>query len=175
MAIGNLGAASGAQPVAGPTGAPIWLDTGPAAGSAPVGQAGNPAPYGSVTYFNSSFESIMAAVSRGELSLNQVYAVAGLGGIGNANGNPTLMQAISQGVPQNATNGIGVVSGPGIGAGNGGTAAAQISGTGGLGAAVSTGSGNSSTNFGGSQLADPKQMVNATAVALASPAQYGGN
>jgi hypothetical protein len=178
MAIGNLGAAPGAQPVAGPTGANIWLDQGPAAGSAPVGQAGNPAPFGSVTYFNSSFESIMAAVSRGELSLNQVYAVAGLGGIGNANGNPTLMQAISQGVPQNATNGIGVVSGPGVGAGynpavaGGGT---QVSGTGGLGAAVSNGSGNSSTNFGGAQLADPKQMANAPAVALASPAQYGGN
>src|SRR6202041_1098830 len=148
MAIGNLGAASGAQPVAGPTGANIWLDTGPAAGSAPVGQAGNPAPYGGPTYFNSSFESIMAAVSRGEVSLNQVYAVAGLGGLGNANGNPTLMQAISQGGPQNATNGIG---------------------------AVSNGSGNSSTNFGGAQLADPKQLVNAPAVALASPAQYGGN
>jgi hypothetical protein len=175
MAIGNLGAAPGAQPVAGPTGANIWLDQGPAAGSAPVGQAGNPAPYGSVTYFNSSFESLMAAVSAGKISLNQVYAVAGLGGLGNANGNPTLMQAISQGVPQNATNGIGVVSGPGIGAGNGGAAAAQISGTGGLGAAVSVASGNSSTNFGGSQLADPKQMANSAAVALASPAQYGGN
>jgi hypothetical protein len=175
MAIGNLGAAPGAQPAAGPTGAPIWLDTGPAAGSAPVGQAGNPAPFGSVTYFNNTAESIMAAVSRGEISLNQVYAVAGLGGIGNANGNPTLMQAISQGVPQNATNGIGVVSGPGVGAGNGGAAPAQISGTGGLGAPVSTGSGNSSTNFGGSQLADPKQVVGAPAVALASPAQYGGN
>jgi len=175
MAIGNLGAASGAQPVAGPTGANIWLDQGPAAGSAPVGQAGNPAPYGGPTYFNSSFESIMAAVSRGEISLNQVYAVAGLGGLGNVNGNPTLMQAISQGVPQNATNGIGVVSGPGVGAGNGGTAAAQISGTGGLGGAVSVASGNSSTNFGGSQLADPKQLANAPAVALASPAQYGGN
>jgi len=175
MAIGNLGAASGAQPVAGPTGANIWLDTGPAAGSAPVGQAGNPAPYGSVTYFNSSFESLMAAVSRGEISLNQVYQVAGLGGIGNANGNPTLMQAISQGVPQNGTNGIGVVSGPGIGAGNGGAAPAQISGNGGLGGPVMAASGVSSTNFGGAQLADPKQLVNAPAVALASPAQYGGN
>jgi hypothetical protein len=175
MAIGNLGAAPGAQPVAGPTGANIWLDTGPAAGSAPVGQAGNPAPYGSVTYFNSSYESLMAAVSAGKISLNQLYAVAGLGGLGNANGNPTLMQAISQGVPQNATNGIGVVSGYGVGAGNGGATAAVVSGTGGLGAAASTGSGNSATNFGGSQLADPKQMVNSTAVALASPAQYGGN
>jgi hypothetical protein len=177
MAIGNLGAAPGAQPASGPTnpgGAPIWLNTGPAAGSAPVGQAGNPAPAGSVTFFNSSFESLMAAVSRGEISLNQVYAVAGLGGVGNANGNPTLMQAISQGVPQNGTNGIGVVSGPGIGAGNGGVAAAQISGAGGLGAATSNASGNSTTNFGGAQLADPKQMANAAAVVLASPAQYGG-
>jgi hypothetical protein len=185
MAIGNLGAAPGAQPAAGPTGAPIWLDTGPAAGSAPVGQAGNPAPYGGPTYFNSSFESIMAAVSRGEISLNQLYATSGLSGLNNgpagsnlSAGNPTLLQAISQGVPQNAANGIGVVSGPGVGAGynpavvGGGTV---ISGTGGLGAAVSTGSGNSSTNFGGSQIADPKQLVSAPAVALASPAQYGGN
>jgi hypothetical protein len=175
MAWGNLGAAAGAQPVAGPTGANIWLNQGPAAGSAPVGNAGNPSPYGGPSYFNSSFESIMAAVSRGELSLNQIYAVAGLGGIGNANGNPTLMQAISQGVPQNGTNGIGVVSGPGIGAGNGGAAAAQISGNGGLGSPVMAASGVSSTNFGGAQLADPKQLVNAPAVALASPAQYGGN
>jgi hypothetical protein len=178
MAIGNLGAASGAQPVQGPTnptGAPIWLDTGPAAGSAPVGQAGNPAPYGSVTYFNSNFESLMAAVSRGEISLNQYYAVAGLGGLGNANGNPTLMQAISQGVPQNGTNGIGVQAGPAGGAGSGGAVATQISGNGGLGSAVMAASGVSSTNFGGAQLADPKQMANAAAVALASPAQYGGN
>lgn len=175
MAIGNLGAAPGAQPAAGPAGAPIWSNSGPAAGSAPVGQAGNPAPCGSVKYFDSSAESIMAAVSRGEISLNQLYAVAGLGGRGNLHGNPTLMQAISQGVPQNATNGIGVVSGPGVGAGNGDGLSAVVSGTGGLGGSVSTASGNSSTNFGGSQLVDPKQMANATAVALASPAQYGGN
>lgn len=175
MAIGNLGAASGAQPAAGPTGANIWLDQGPAAGSAPVGQAGNPAPYGGPTYFNNTAESLMAAVSRGEISLNQVYRVAGLGGLGNANGNPTLMQAISQGIPQNATNGIGVVSGPGVGAGGGPGIAAVVSGTGGLGASVSTASGNSATNFGGAQLADPKQMASEAAVALVSPAQYGGN
>jgi hypothetical protein len=169
MTFGNFGAASGAQPTANqPTGVQPFAP----------GQVGQPPGQGGATLpqnFNSGVESLMAAVSRGEVSLNQVYAVAGLGGLGNANGNPTLMQAISQGVPQNATNGIGVVSGPGIGAGNGGSAAAQISGTGGLGAAVSTGSGNSSTNFGGSQLADPKQMVSAPAVALASPIQYGGN
>src|SRR5580700_592867 len=177
MSIGNFGAAPGAQPAAGPTGAPIFANQGTNS-SAVIGAAGDIAPYGGPTYFNSSFEALMAAASRGEISLNQVYAVAGLGGIGNANGNPTLLQAISQGVPQNAANGIGVVSGPGVGAGynpavvGGGTV---ISGTGGLGAAVSTGSGNSSTNFGGSQIADPKQLVSATAVALASPAQYGGN
>jgi hypothetical protein len=88
------------------------------------------------------------------------------------------MQAISQGVPQNGTNGIGVQAGPAGGAGynpavaGGGTV---VSGNGGLGSAVMAASGVSSTNFGGAQLADPKQMVNATAVALASPAQYGGS
>jgi hypothetical protein len=175
VSIGNLTAAPGAQPAAGPTGAPIWLNTGPAAGSAPVGNAGNPSPYGGPTYANASFESLMAAVSRGEVSLNQVYAVAGLGGISNANGNPTLMQAISQGVPQNGTNGIGVVSGYGIGAGNGPNIPAVVSGNGAFGAAVMAASGVSATSFGGAVLADSKQMVNAAAVALASPAQYGGN
>ena len=169
MTWGNFGAAPGAQPVAGqPVGVQPFAPG--VVGQVP-GQAGATLP----PVFNSSYESIMAAVSRGEVSLNQVYAVAGLGGLGNANGNPTLMQAISQGVPQNGTNGIGVVSGPGIGAGNGGAAAAQISGNGGLGGAVMVASGVSSTNFGGAQLADPKQMVNAPAVALASPIQYGGN
>jgi hypothetical protein len=172
MAIGNLGAAPGAQPVVGPTGANIWLDQGPAAGSAPVGQAGNPAPYGSVTYFNNTFESVMAAVSRGELSLNMLIAASGLGGIGNANGNPTLMQAISQGVPQNATNGIGVVSGYGIAAGNGGTALPQVSGTGGLGSAVVDASGCAPTTFGGTQLVDAKQMANIPT--FSSPQNYGG-
>jgi hypothetical protein len=168
MTWGNFGAASGAQPAAvQPTGVQPFA---PGVVGQPPGQAGATLPQ----IFNSGFESLMAAVSRGEISLNQVYAVAGLGGIGNANGNPTLMQAISQGVPQNATNGIGVVSGYGVGAGNGGAAAAQISGTGGLGSAIAAASGNSATNFGGAQLADPKQMANSAAVALASPAQYGG-
>lgn len=169
MTWGNFGAAPGAQPVAiQPVGVPPFAPG--IVGQVP-GQAGATLP----AVFNSSFESIMAAVSRGELSLNALYAVAGLGGLGNANGNPTLMQAISQGVPQNGTNGIGVVSGPGIGAGNGGTAPPQISGNGGLGSAVMAASGVSSTNFGGAQLADPKQMVNAPAVALQLPLAYGGN
>jgi hypothetical protein len=165
---GNFGAAPGAQPTAiQPVGVQPFA---PGAVGQPPGQAGATLP----PVFNASFESLMAAVSRGEIPLNQIYAAAGLGGLGNANGNPTLLQAISQGVPQNGTNGIGVVSGPGIGAGNGGPAATQISGNGGLGGAVMAASGVSSTNFGGAQLADPKQMVNAPAVALASPIQYGG-
>ena len=172
MTWGNFGAAPGAQPAAvQPVGVQPFA---PGVVGQPPGQAGATLP----SNFNSSAESLMAAVSRGEVSLNQVYAVAGLGGIGNANGNPTLMQAISQGVPQNGTNGIGVQSGPAGGAGYNPAVVGNgtvIAGTGGLGGSVSTGSGNSSTNFGGSQLADPKQMVNASAVALASPAQYGGN
>jgi hypothetical protein len=178
MSFGNLGAVPGAQPAAGPLGAPIFANQGPlaapVAAGAVLGQAGAN-PNGASAYFNASFESLMAAVSRGEISLNQVYAVAGLGGLGNANGNPTLMQAISQGVPQNGTNGIGVVSGYGIGAGNGGAAAAQISGNGALGGAVMVASGVSATTFGGAQLADAKQVASAPAVALASPANYGGN
>lgn len=162
MTWGNNGAGPLGVPPIGP----------PASVNSPmIGQQGNPYP----PFYNAGFESLMAAVSRGEISLNQVYAVAGLGGVGNANGNPTLMQAISQGVPQNGTNGIGVQAGPAGGAGNGGAAATQISGNGGLGGAVMAASGVSATNFGGAQLADPKQMVSAPAVAMASPIQYGGN
>jgi hypothetical protein len=162
MTWGNNGAGPlGVPPIGPPT----------SVNSPMVGQQGVAYP----AFYNASFESIMAAVSRGEISLNQTYRVAGLGGVGNANGNPTLLQAISQGVPQNATNGIGVVSGPGVGAGNGVGISAVVSGTGGLGAAVSTGSGNSSTNFGGSQLLDPKQMASDPSAALANPIQYGGN
>jgi hypothetical protein len=168
MTWGNFGAAPGAQPPAQPTGVQPFA---PGVVGQPPGQAGATLP----PVYNASFESLMAAVSRGEVSLNQVYKVAGLGGIGNANGNPTLLQAISQGVPQNGTNAIGVVSGPGIGAGNGGATPAQISGNGGLGSPVMAASGVSATNFGGAQLADPKQMEGDPAVAMASPIQYGGN
>jgi hypothetical protein len=169
MTWGNFGAASGAQPVSPqPTGVQPFAP----------GQVGQPPGQGGATLppcYNAGFESLMAAVSRGEISLNQVYAVAGLGGVGNANGNPTLMQAISQGVPQNGTNGIGVQAGPAGGAGNGGAAATQISGNGGLGGAVMAASGVSSTAFGGAVLADAKQVESAPAVAMANPIQYGGN
>jgi hypothetical protein len=165
MAIGNLGAASGAQPAAGPTGANIWLDTGPAAGSAPVGQAGNPAPYGSVTYFSASFESVMAAVSRGEISLNQLVGVGSQFGGNNAaaqQGNPTLLQAISQGLPQNGTNGLN-----GIGAG-GGTVNASY-------ASFNSAPGTFDNGFDSTATIDPKQVVASGTVTLASPAQYGGS
>jgi hypothetical protein len=161
MTWGNNGAGPLGVPPIGP----------PASVNSPmIGQQGNAYP----PFYNAGFESLMAAVSRGEISLNQVYAVAGLGGVGNANGNPTLMQAISQGVPQNGTNGIGVQAGPAGGAGNGGAAATQISGNGGLGGAVMAASGVSATAFGGAVLADAKQMENAPAVAMANPIQYGG-
>lgn len=172
MTFGNFGAASGAQPVAGqPT---LVQPFAPGIVGQPPGQAGATLP----ANFNSGFESLMAAVSRGEVSLNQVYKVAGLGGVGNANGNPTLMQAISQGVPQNGTNGIGVQAGPAGGAGyNPAVAGAGtvLSGNGGLGSAVMAASGVSATGFGGAVLADAKQMVNDATVALASPIAYGGN
>ena len=171
MTWGNFGAASGAQPTSPqPTGVQPFA---PGVVGQPPAQAGATLP----PVFNSSFESLMAAVSRGEISLNQVYAVAGLGGIGNANGNPTLMQAISQGVPQNGTNGIGVQAGPAGGAGYNPAvvgAGTVVSGNGGLGGAVMAASGVSSTSFGGAVLADAKQVASSASVALASPIQYGG-
>jgi hypothetical protein len=168
---------------AGPTGAPVFGNQGPAAapvaGGDVLGQAGNPSPNGATPYFNASFESLMAAVSRGEVPLNVQVATGGpFGGVAPQNGqqaNPTLMQAISQGIPQNATNGIGVVSGYGVGAGNGGAAPAQISGTGGLGSpTVDASDSGSATSFGGALAVDSKQMVSAT-TQIATPVAYGGN
>lgn len=124
------------------------------------GQVGQPPGQGGATLppiYNAGFESLMAAVSRGEVSLNQ--ATSGNGFSGNSaaapQGNPTLMQAISQGIPQNGTNGLGVSAGPRQGEG---TQAAGLNGT----------------AFGGSQIFDAKQMENAPAVAMANPIQYGG-
>lgn len=106
MTWGNFGAASGAQPAAGqPTGVQPFA---PGQVGQPPGQAGATLPpcYGPQ-------DSILAAVSRGEVSLNQRIAnndqFGGNNATGqNAAGNPTLLQAISQGNPQNGTNGIGV-------------------------------------------------------------------
>lgn len=115
-----------------------------------VGQGGATYP----PLFNASFESVMAAVSRGEVSLNMLIAAGNqYGGVGNANGNPTLLQALSQGVPQNGTNGLGTGTGP---VGNG---------------TISSCTGN--TTFGGTQTVDAKAMVNVPAIS--NPIQYGGN
>jgi hypothetical protein len=130
---------------AGPQGTPIFGNQGPA--SAPVaagavqGQAGAPAN-GATPFFGASFESIMAALSRGEVPANLGVTAPALGG------QVPLLQAISQGVPQNAANGIGVGSGPAGGAGQGPGIVGSISGNGGA----------TGTTFGGVQAVDAKQV-----------------
>ena len=106
MTWGNNGALPGAQPAAGPTGVQPFA---PGQVGQPPGQAGATLP----PCYNTSFETYLAAVSRGEVSLNQRVAVNDqFGGNGataqQAAGNPTLLQAMSQGLGQNGTNGIGV-------------------------------------------------------------------
>ena len=96
---------------AGPQGAPIFGNQPAAAGAVP-GQAGAPAN-GATPFFGTSIESIMAAVSRGEIPLNLAVQVNQLGGVAGApSQNISLLQAIQQGQPQNGTNGLGVRSGP---------------------------------------------------------------
>lgn len=105
MTWGNFGAASGAQPAAGqPTGVQPFA---PGQVGQPPGQGGATLPptYGPI-------DSILAAASRGEVSLNQrVGNNDQFGGNNatnqNAAGNPTILQAISQGGQINANNGIG--------------------------------------------------------------------
>jgi hypothetical protein len=107
----------------------------------------------------------MAAVSRGEVSLNQVIASGSQYGGNNPNaqaGNPTLMQAISQGLPQNGTNGLN-----GVAAG-GGTVNASY-------ASFNNAPGTFDNGFDSTATIDPKQVVNNSGVQLASPIQYGGN
>ena len=109
----------------------------------------------------------MAAVSRGELSLNQVvgnnsYFGGNAANIQAAQGNPTLLQAISQGPSQNGTNGLN-----GIGAG-GGTVNASF-------ASNNSSPGTFDNGFDSTAVIDPKQVVNSPGVSLLSPAQYGGN
>jgi hypothetical protein len=96
--------------------------------------------------YNASFESIYAAMCRGEIPANINMPAGSLGP------NPTLLQAISQGQPQNGTNGIGVTSGyqPGVGAGF------PVVGT----------------SFGNPPIVDGKQMANVPT--LANPIQYSG-
>src|SRR3981189_3557008 len=83
---------------AGPVGVPP-VGPNPNAGQM-VGTGGGTYP----PLFQASFESVMAAVSRGEVSLNTVVANGSQFGGNNANapqGNPTLLQAMSQGLGQN--------------------------------------------------------------------------
>ena len=169
MAMGNNGA--------GPVGAPVFGNQGPT--SAPVaagavqGQAGAPAN-GATPFYNASFESIYAAMCRGEIPANIGVGTTALNGVGPSANQTSLLQAMSQGVPQNGTNGIGVQAGPAGGAGQGPGIAGSISGNGGLGASLQqTLTPESATTFGGTQAVDAKQMANVPT--LSSPLQYAGN
>jgi hypothetical protein len=162
MTFGNNGAASGAQPVSPqPTGVQPFA---PGIIGQPPGQAGATLPQ----TFNSGFESVMAAVSRGEVSLNQLVANGSqFGGLNNgpagsniSAGNPTLMQAISQGNGQNGTNGLN-----GNAAG-GGTVNLSY-------ASTNLAPGTFDNGFDSTATIDPKQVVNAPGVQL--QLQYGGN
>ncbi len=144
---------------AGPVGVPP-VGPNPNAGQM-VGTGGGEYP----PIYAPSFESVLAAVSRGELSLNTVVAVNNQFGGNNANaplGNPTLLQAISQGPSQNGTNGLN-----GIGAG-GGTVNASF-------ASNNNSPGSFDAGFDSTATIDPKQMINSGTVLLSSPLQYGGN
>lgn len=147
---------------AGPTGVQPFA---PGVVGQPPGQAGANIP----PFYNASFESVMAAVSRGEVSLNQVVAAGSwMGGVNNgpagsniSAGNPTLMQAISQGPSQNGTNGLN-----GIAAG-GGTVNASF-------ASFNNSPGTFDNGFDSTAAVDPKQVMNSGAVSMANPIQYGG-
>lgn len=149
---------------AGPVGVPP-VGPNPNAGQM-VGTGGGEYP----PLYLASYESVLAAVSRGEVSLNQVVAAGSqFGGLNNgpagsniSAGNPTLMQAISQGLPQNGTNGIN-----GVAAG-GGTVNASY-------ASFNTAPGTFDSGFDSTATIDPKQVMNSPGVQLVSPIQYGGN
>jgi hypothetical protein len=144
---------------AGPVGVPP-VGPNPLAGQIIGSGGGTPTPI-----YAPSFESVLAAVSRGEVSLNQIVANNSQFGGNNANaqaGNPTLMQAISQGNPQNGTNGIN-----GVGAG-GGTVNSSY-------ASFNTAPGTFDNGFDSTATIDPRQVMNNSGVQLVSPIQYGGN
>src|SRR5258708_6028341 len=156
MTWGNNGAGPLGIPPIGP----------PASVNSPmIGQQGNANP----AFYNASFESVMAAVSRGEVSLNTVVANGSqFGGLNNgpagsniSAGNPTLMQAISQGNGQNGTNGLN-----GNAAG-GGTVNLSYGST-------NLAPGTFDNGFDSTATIDPKQVMNDASVKLTSPLQYGG-
>jgi hypothetical protein len=144
---------------AGPVGVPP-VGPNPLAGQIIGSGGGTPTPI-----YAPSFESVLAAVSRGEVSLNQIVANNSQFGGNNANaqaGNPTLLQAISQGNPQNGTNGIN-----GVGAG-GGTVNSSY-------ASFNTAPGTFDNGFDSTATIDPRQVMNNSGVQLISPIQYGGS
>lgn len=140
MTWGNNGAGPLGVPPIGPPASP---------NSPMIGQQGNAYP----PFYAAGFEATYAAMCRGEIPANIAIAASGLAGIGTVTA-VSLLQAISQGVPQNGTNGLGVKSGPSQGEG---TAAAGLNGT----------------SFGGTQIVDAKAMANVPA--LSNPIQYDGN
>ena len=139
MSFGNNGA--------GPQGAPIFGNQGPVAApvaaGAVAGQAGA-AANGATPIYAANFESVLAAMSRGEIPANLGVTAPALGG------QVSLLQAMSQGVAQNGTNGLGVSSGPKVGEGNGG---------------------ETGTTFGGVQPVDAKALANVPTFSN----QYSGN
>ncbi len=145
----------------GPTGVP---PTGP---NSPGGQMVNTGGGTATPLYQASFESVMAAVSRGEVSLNQVIASGNQFGGNSAaapQGNPTLLQAISQGMPQNGTNGLN---------GNAAGGGTVNSSYGSVNLAPGTFGPSGQTNT-----VNPKLMMSdavGVVAALASPIQYGGN
>lgn len=149
---------------AGPVGVP---PTGP---NVPAGQMIGTGGGTATPLYQASFESVMAAVSRGEVSLNQIVANGSqFGGLNNgpagsniSAGNPTLLQAISQGNGQNGTNGLN-----GVGAG-GGTVNTSY-------ASNNTAPGTFDGGTDSTATIDPRQVMNNAGVQLASPIQYGGN
>jgi hypothetical protein len=152
MSFGNNGA--------GPQGVPP-LGPNPLAGQI-IGSGGGTA----TPLYAPSFESVMAAVSRGEVSLNQIVATGNqFGGVvgqaGSQAGNPTLMQAISQGNGQNGTNGL---NGNGAGGGTVNTSYGSVN--------LAPGTFGPS---GQTQTINPKLPMADPGVALLSPIQYGGN
>jgi hypothetical protein len=157
MTWGNNGAGPLGVPPIGP----------PASVNSPmIGQQGNAYP----AFYLASFESVLAAVSRGEVSLNQIVNNGSqFGGLNNgpagsniSAGNPTLLQAISQGNGQNGTNGLN-----GVGAG-GGTVNSSF-------ASNNTAPGTFDGGTDSTATIDPKQVMNNAGVQLVSPIQYGGN
>jgi hypothetical protein len=155
MTFGNNGAGPVGVPPLGPPG-------NPNAGQM-VGQGGANYP----PLYNATFESVLAAVSRGALPLNmQVGNNSQFGGntAAQQQGNPTLLQAISQGQPQNGTNGLN-----GVAAG-GGTVNSSY-------ASFNNAPGTFDGGFDSTATIDPRQTVTPTtgAVTLSNPLQYGGN